>query len=38
MRRIWRRLTGKPAYRPGDFYKYYSQLHLTLWQSAGVAI
>lgn len=32
--RLLRKLTGrKPGYRPGDFYKYYSQLNWNL--SAG---
>ena len=38
MKRILARLFGKRQYRPGDYYKFYSNLHLSLWQSAGVAI
>jgi hypothetical protein len=37
MSRLYRWLVGKPEYRPGDYYKFYSQLHLSLWQGLGVA-
>lgn len=32
MRRIWRRFTGKPAYRPGTLYR----AHRQQWQPVGV--